>query len=307
MLDPVVWFFVLGAVARSLGSDLRLPGSGSDNLALFLLLAIALKGGAHMAESPPAAVAAAASAGVVLALLLTGALFLLLYHLAGLGRLDAAAVAGHYGSVSVATYTAATSELVRLGLGYEPFLPAVLAVMEAPGLMLALLLAGGVAGKRWWHDLIAGKTILALLGGLVIGAAIGEEGLAPLKLVFFDAFKGILALYLLDLGTRAAEQWGLLRGRWLLSLGVGVGVPLIGGLVALPVAQAVGLSQGGQVLFAILVASGSYIAAPAVFRLARPDANTAYATALSLGLSFPFNVLVNVPLLVQLSGGAPPA
>lgn len=305
MLDPVVWFFVLGAIARLVGSDLRLPGSGSDNLALFLLLAIALKGGAHMAESPPAAVAAAASAGVVLALLLTAGLFLFLFRAAGLARLDAAAVAGHYGSVSVATFTAATSELARVGLGYEPFLPAVLAVMEAPGLMLALLLAGGVAGRRWWHDLIAGKTILALLGGLVIGAMIGEEGLAPLKLVFFDAFKGILALYLLDLGTRAAEQWGLLRGRWMLSAGVGIVVPLVGGLVALQVANWIGLSQGGQVLFAILLASGSYIAAPAVFRLARPDANTAYATALSLGISFPFNVLVNVPLLIHLSGGVP--
>lgn len=307
MIDPVVWFFLLGVLARRAGSDLRLPGSGSESLALFLLLAIALKGGAHIADSPLPSLLATASAGVALSLLLTGALFFGLHRLAKLGRLDAAAVAGHYGSVSVATFTAGTSELARLGLGYEPFLPAVLAVMEGPGLVMALLLAGGASASGnirsgWWHDLIAGKTITALLGGLVIGAIVGEAGLATIKPVFYDAFKGILALYLLDLGTRAADQWGLLRGRWLLSAAVGVIVPLLSGLVALATAKLIGLSPGGQVLFAILVASGSYIAAPAVFRLARPEANTGFATALSLGLTFPFNVLVNLPLLVRLAG-----
>lgn len=301
MIDPVVWFFVLGVVARRLGSDMRLPGSGSDNLALFLLLAIALKGGAHLAESPMPQVAAVAGAGLMLALALTAALFFTLWRWSRLSRLDAAAVAGHYGSVSVATFTAATSELARIGWSSEPYMPAVLAVLEAPGLMLALVLAGGHVGRSWWHDLVAGKTILALLGGLVIGAMVGEEGLEPLKPVFFDAFKGILALYLLDLGTRAADQWGLLRGRLLLSTAVGVGVPLVAGLVALLVAQGLGLSPGGSVLFAILLASGSYIAAPAVFRLAHPDANTGFATALSLGFTFPFNVLVNIPLLVHLA------
>jgi hypothetical protein len=220
----------------------------------------------------------------------------------------------HYGSVRVVTFAVATAALAREGIAYESHAALWVAVMEAPGLVAGILLArwsmrgqggpGSRAASRWGelvHDVLFGKSVLLLLGGLVIGAVAGVEGTEPIKAVFIDPFKGVLALFLLELGLVAGGRLAEVRRFGAAVLVIGLGVPPLLALLGAGVGWALGLSTGGVALMATLAASASYIAAPTAMRIAVPEANAALSITAALGITFPFNIVVGIPLYIALA------
>lgn len=355
MIDAVVFFFVLGVIARLVGSDLRLPEALYEALSIYLLLAIGIRGGLELTHQPLALLAPQVAACVALGFSIPFALYPALRAL-GLAGADSAAVAAHYGSVSVVTFAVAGSTLARLGIATEPHAALWVAVMEAPGIVAGIVLArraerraasaasvgsaasvrsstpvgpaaaGGPiaaagarigaagsaaglprrapAGAGWRelaHDVLFGKSVLLLAGGLVIGAVAGDAGIAPIKLVFVDAFKGLLALFLLELGLVAGGRLAEVRRFGFAVLAVGLGAPPVLACVGALVGTLLGLSVGGVALLATLAASASYIAAPTAMRVAVPQANAALSITAALGLTFPFNLVVGIPLYVALA------
>jgi uncharacterized protein len=307
VLDVVVFFFLLGVFARLVGSDLRLPEALYETLAIYLLLAIGLKGGIELSKQPLAALAPQVLACMALGFAIPFVLFPLLRALK-LNGADAASVSAHYGSVSVVTFAVATAALARQGIAYESHAALWVAVMEAPGLVAGILLARRAArgaDKTNWrelaHDVLFGKSVLLLAGGLVIGAIAGEAGTAPIKAVFVDPFKGLLALFLLELGLVAGARLAEVKRFGLAVIVVGVAAPPLLALAGAALGWALGLSTGGVALLATLAASASYIAAPTAMRIAVPEANAALSITAALGITFPFNIVIGIPLYIELA------
>ena len=305
--SPAVLAFLLGVLAALLRSDVRLPDAVHTALSSYLLLAIGLKGGAGLRAAGLAEVAvpvlAAVALGVVTPLLAWGAL----RALTRLGPVDRAAVTAHYGSTSLVTFTAAVALLDSQDEPYEAYAATLLAVLEVPGILVGLLLAGGAAAAAGAgraeavREVLTGRSILLLTGGLAIGALstpTSYDSVAPLFVVLFP---GVLVLFLLDLGVLAGR-----RLRDVPAAGPGlvvaaIAIPLLNGSLGVLVGTAVGLSTGGAALLGVLTGSASYIAAPAAVRLALPQANPAYYLTSSLGITFPFNLVLGIPLYLALA------
>lgn len=310
VIDVVVFFFLLGLFARLVKSDLRLPEALYETLSIYLLLAIGLKGGIELSKQPIAALAPQVVATMALGFAIPFVLYPALRALRFAG-VDAASIAAHFGSVSVVTFAVATAALTRAGIAYESHAALWVAVMEAPGIVAGILLARlalrGQAGARrtdWGglaHDVLFGKSVLLLAGGLAIGAVAGEAGTAPIHAVFVAPFKGVLALFLLELGLVAGGRLGELRRFGVAALAVGIVVPPLLALAGAGVGLALGLSTGGIALLATLAASASYIAAPTAMRIAVPQANAALSITIALGITFPFNLVVGIPLYLRLA------
>lgn len=317
MLDVAVLFFVLGILAKLLKSDLRLPEALYETLSIYLLLAIGLKGGIELSKQPVLQVLpqilACMALGAAIPLLLAPVL-----RRIGLSGVDSAAVAAHYGSVSVVTFAVASSYLQSQQVVFEAHAALWVAVMEAPGIVTGIVLARlavkrannqqAVAGQaqqmRWGalvHEVLCGKSVLLLAGGLVIGAVMGADGTRAITPVFGDMFKGVLALFLLELGLVAGARLGELRRFGLPLLVFGVMAPLVLALCGALTGMALGLSLGGVALLATLAASASYIAAPTAMRIAVPQANAGLSITMALGVSFPFNIVVGIPLYLHLA------
>lgn len=304
VLAPPVLFFLLGAGAALLRSDLAVPDAVGKGLSLYLMLAIGFKGGVAVAAAPLGwTLVGAILAGIALSFALP---FLAYGGLRAATRLDAvtaASVAGHYGSVSVVTFVTATAYLASAGIPHEGFMPAVMALMETPAILTALWLArrAGGAGPsistgHVLREVAVNGSVLLLLGSFAVGWITGERGMVQLKPFVDTLFPGLLSLFLLDMGLIAARQ---LRDSQALSpavLAFGVLMPPVGAACGLAAGLAAGLSPGGVALMAVLGGSASYIAVPAVMRLALPQANPGVAMTLSLAISFPLNVLVGIPL-----------
>ena len=311
LLAPAILFFLLGALAAFARSDLSVPESVAKGLSLYLMAAIGLKGGVNVAQSGiDATTAAAIAAGVALSFLTP---FVAGWALRTFGRLDpvnAAAVAAHYGSVSVVTFATATDVLTGAGLAPAGFLVAVLALMETPAILSGLLLArrGGVKGDGGagdggaiWREVLLNGSVVLLLGSFVIGLISGPEGMKPIKPVFDTAFKGALCLFLLDMGLIAARR---LRDSRALSARLGllaVAFPLVNGTVGVLIGHAIGLDVGSVAAFGVLAASASYIAVPAAMRLALPRADPGLYLSMSLGITFPFNILAGIALFTAMA------
>ncbi len=302
LLSPAVLCFALGVLACRLGSDLRLPEPVQTALSAYLMLAIGLRGGAELAQVPLAELAAPMGAALLMGCAIPLGVFLVLRRLAGLALADAAALAAHYGSVSAVTFAAVTAMLDSQGVPFEGHATALLAVMEVPAIVVGIGLAQllGAAGGRTslapLGGVIASKSVLLLLGGLAIGALAGPAGLRPVQPFFTGMFPGVLCLFLLELGRLAAERLGdfaKVGGR---LLAFAVLAPLVQATLGLLVAAAAGLGEGGAVIFATLCASASYIAAPAAVRAALPEANPSLYLTCALGITFPFNIAVGLPL-----------
>lgn len=299
-MDPVILFFALGLIAGLAKSDLRMPPAIYDLLSMLLLLAIGLKGGVELARSPIAGLVPQ-----IAAVLAMGFLFpLLLYPLArAFGRVrraDAASLAAHYGSVSVATFAVGVAFLSKRGVEYDSQLPLFLVLLEVPAIVVGILLArrtrtGGSWGKVM-HEIFFGKSIVLLLGGLAIGWIAGPNGISELEPLFFDLFKGVLALFLLEMGLIASSQTKALRERGLFLVFFGLLVPVPLATVGAILGWAIGLSVGGTTLLAVLAGSASYIAAPAAIRIAVPAANPSLSLSASLGVTFPFNIFLGIPI-----------
>ena len=298
--EPVVLFFVLGVIAGLVRSDLKIPGVLYESLSIFLLLAIGLKGGVELARYQLLDVALPALVVVMVGALIPLAAFPVLRRIGKLSRADAGSIAAHYGSVSVVTFAVGAAYLARLGQEAEGYMTVFLVLLELPALVIGALLARhGERGTPWGrvlHEVLAGKSIVLLLGGLVIGWLAGPGGIAPLDSVFFDLFKGLLAFFLLEMGLVAASRVGDLRRAGVFLLVFATLMPLAAGALGLLTGQLLGLSVGGITLLATLYASASYIAAPAAMRIAVPAANPALSIGAALGITFPFNLIVGIPL-----------
>jgi hypothetical protein len=308
LLSPVILCFFLGIAATLVHSDMRFPEQLYHGLSIYLLLAIGIKGGVAMVASP--------GSGVWLALAVATALsastplwcYPILRKLGRMDRTNAAAVAAHYGSVSVVTFLAGIAFLQAVGESYEGFLPAMVAVMEVPSIIVGLLLANRSAGddRRHWtsslRTVITGKSVFLLLGGLLIGMISGERGLAKVDAFFVAPFQGVLCLFLLEMGMVASRRFGDLRKVGVFLFLFGVIMPLVHSVVGIYLGYLCGLSRGGAFILGILAASSSYIAAPATIRLALPKASPALYLTSSLAITFPFNLTVGIPFYYLLSG-----
>jgi len=308
MLDVVVLFFLLGVLARLVKSDLRLPEALYETLSIYLLLAIGLKGGVELSKQPMLDLLPQMLACMALGFAIPLVLTPVLRAVVGLSRVDAAALAAHYGSVSVVTFAVASAYLAAQGVQAESHAALWVAIMEAPGIVAGILLArlgskngGGVAWGELAHDVFFGKSVLLLAGGLIIGAVMGEEGVAPIAPVFSAPFKGVLALFLLELGLVAGGRLGELRRYGLKLIGFALIAPPLLALAGALTGLALGLSVGGMAILATLAASASYIAAPTAMRMAVPEANAALSITAALGITFPFNIVVGVPLYLALA------
>ncbi len=308
MLDVVVLFFLLGVIARLCKSDLRLPEALYETLSIYLLLAIGLKGGIELSKQSLLALAPEVAACLALGFAIPFALVPVLRRL-GLSAVDSASMAAHYGSVSVVTFAVALAFLQKRGVPVESHAALWVALMEAPGLIAGILLArlgsGSTSARINWrelaHDVFLGKSVLLLVGGLLIGALMGEAGTAPIKNVFVDPFKGVLALFLLELGLVAGGRLAELRTYGVRLVGFALLAPPLLALAGALVGQLLDLSQGGVTVMATLAASASYIAAPTAMRIAVPQANAALSITAALGVTFPFNIVIGIPLYFELA------
>lgn len=304
-IDPVILFFLLGLAAGWAKSDLKLPSALYETLSVFLLLAIGIKGGLILAKQPVMTILPQAALVIVMGTLIP----LLIYPLLRLklSQVDAASMVAHYGSVSVVTYAVGVAFLGRQGIDYESQTTLFLVLLEMPALMVGVLLArmgpsatkSGHAWGKLLHEVFLGKSMVLLIGGLLIGALAGPEGIQPLDKLYIDLFKPVLTLFLLEMGLVVAGKLGILRKHGILVLAIGVGLPLALSWVGIAFGLMMGLSLGGLTLMAILAASASYIAAPAAMRMALPEANPALSLGAALGVTFPFNILVGIPLYLQ--------
>ncbi|WP_281996023.1 sodium-dependent bicarbonate transport family permease [Ruegeria faecimaris] len=303
LLVPTILFFVLGLLAAFARSDLSIPGGAAKFMSLYLLLAIGFKGGSSLAEHGiPMDLFLTLLGGVALSFVIPFVAFGLLRVMTRLDALNAAAVAGHYGSISIVTFVTATSLLDLVGLDHDGFMVAVAAAMEVPAILSALWLAHktsskGVNDNGLWRDLLANGSIVLLTGAFLIGAITGGEGMQMIAPFIVTPFTGILCLFLLDMGISAGRS--LIKNRDKLSLGLfafGMLMPLIGAAMAWVVGAVIGLPEGSLFLFMVLSASASYIAVPAAMKIALPKAEAGIYLTLSLGVSFPFNITIGLPL-----------
>lgn len=317
MIDVVIFFFLLGLFARLVGSDLRLPEALYETLSIYLLLAIGIKGGIELSQQPFLALVPEVAGVLVLSFLIPVVLYPIL-RLLRFNWADSASIGAHFGSVSVVTFAVVTAALIRADIAYEQHAPLWVAVMEAPGLIAGVMLArlgsrgtqppeavalasGGNAWGSLLHDVVFGKSVLLLLGGIVIGAVAGVDGTAPIKALFIDPFKGVLALFLLELGLVAGARLAeVKRFGWQVVV-IGVAVPLLLALFGTLLGLLLGLSVGGVAIMATLAASASYIAAPTAMRIAVPQANAGLSITISLGIVFPFNVVIGIPIYIWLA------
>lgn len=300
LLSPAVLAFALGLAAAAAGSDLRLPDPVHGFLSSYLLLAIGLKGGVAIAVAGIGAVLVPAAAALALGCLIPLWSFAVLAGPLRLPRVDAAAIAAHYGSVSAVTFVAATAWLTAAGRSFEGFMPALVAIMEVPAIIVALLLARPGAVRRGLgaalHEILLGRSILLLAGGVAIGWLTGPQGYRPVEPLFGGLFQGLLMLFLLDMGAIAARRLRDLRRAGPAVAGFAIVAPVLHGALGAVAGRLVGLSPGGAMVLATLAASSSYIAAPAAVRVSLPEANPTLSLTASLGITFPFNLLVGLPL-----------
>ena len=308
LLSPMILCFALGLLAALARSDLSVPEAAAKALSLYLLFAIGFKGGAAVADSGLGfSLFSALAAGVLLSVALPFVAFALLRVMTRFSVADAAAVAAHYGSISIVTFVTATSVLEGRGISSEGYMVAVAAAMEAPAIISALWIVakagdGADVDTDLWREILLNGSIVLLVGSFVIGLLTGADGLARIESFIVSPFQGVLCLFLLDMGLVAGR--GLRTSGGVLGAGAilfGLLMPLIGAAAGLLMGAGLGLSAGGVALLMTLAASASYIAVPAAMRVALPEANPSIYLTLSLGVTFPFNLTVGIPLYVALA------
>lgn len=303
LTSPIILFFVLGLFAGFARSDLAIPEAMAKGLAIYLMAAIGLKGGVSIAATGfTSELLIAGLAGMALSFALPFPVFALLRGLGGLSRTDAAATSAHYGSVSLVTYITASEMLAEAGMAAASFMVAVLAIMETPAIVSGLLLArrkssDAAPGGGLWHEVLLNASVVLLVGAMIIGFIAGPKGFAPIAPVFEGGYRGVLCLFLLDMGLIAARR---LRGNKAITARLatlGVAIPFVNGMFGTLVGTLLGLDAGTAAILGVLTASASYIAVPAAMRIALPEADPGIYLSMSLGITFPFNVVFNIAFL----------
>lgn len=321
LLIPAVMFFGLGFVARIIRSDLRFPPDLAKALSIYLLVAIGIHGGHELAKADIATALQSVVWAVMLGFLLPVIGYAILRISKRIGPMDAAAIAAHYGSVSAGTFLTAIAYLESAGIPYESYPVIMLAIMESPAIIVGLVLAawsrragavvggdGAVALPSQNHfgeilrDAFTNGSVVLLIGAMFIGAVSNPTALDSISPFVDEIFMGVLCLFLLEMGMEAARRIGEFAKVGLMLGAFGILMPILGGLIGTVIGHAVlGFSLGGTVLVAVLAASASYIAVPPAMRLAVPEANPSLYLTLSLGVTFPFNVVVGIPLYHRLA------
>ena len=310
LISPMVLFFVVGLFAAFAKSDLTVPEPVAKLLSLYLLMSIGFRGGAEVAHHGiTTQLLGSLAAGVAMSFSIPLLAFVILKRTSRLNPVDAAAVAGHYGSISAVTFAAVTGALNQLTLPFEGYMVAVAAAMETPAIMSALNLArpyrdlsASETGHSVWREVMLNGSVVILLGAFLVGMITGQKGLTTVKPFLVDLFPGFLCIFLLDMGLVAGR--GLQHGRKYLTTSLGIFaivMPLMGAAVAAALSLLIGLSAGGTAVLMTLAASASYIAVPAALRLSLPEANPAIPLTMSLGVTFPFNLLLGIPLYISVA------
>jgi hypothetical protein len=309
-LDPAILFFIFGVFAGSVKSNLEIPPQISRFLSLYLLMALGLKGGFALHKSGfTTEIAFSLGLAIFLAVIIPIIGYLLLRR--KLSAFDAAAIAATYGSVSAVTFITATQYLDQFGITYGGHMAAAMALMESPAIILAIVLANKAraamsidstvkhepAGvSKILHESFTDGAQLLLLGSMAVALVSGDAGHKLMAPFSIDLFKGMLSFFLLDMGLMAARNFKGLRGKPPITLLYAIGSPLSHALLALALCKLIGLPLGNTILLMVLASSASYIAVPAVLRHALPEVNPALYMGMSLGITFPFNIILGIPL-----------
>ncbi len=324
LLIPAVLFFALGFFARIIKSDLRLPQDLAKMLSIYLLMAIGLHGGYELGKAELLPAFYSVLWAIILGFTLPVIGYLLLRATRRVDRMNAAAIAAHYGSVSAGTFLTAIAYLDNVNVSYESYPVIMLAIMESPAIIVGLLMAswsrqqaanakgmrvdsGGVvtldAGNgnsqfgKLMHEAFTNGSVVLLIGSMIIGAISSPSSMAKLFPFIDEIFMGVLCLFLFEMGLEAARRIREFRKVGSVLIIFGLTMPLIGGFIGIAVGfYALGMSVGGTTLVAVLGASASYIAVPPAMRLAVPEANPSFYLTLALGITFPFNVIIGIPL-----------
>jgi uncharacterized protein len=282
-------------------SDLEIPSALYQGLSIYLLFAIGLKGGVAVSQTPASELLAPAIATLILGILTPISAFLALRYIARLSRIDASATAAHYGSVSAVTFLASLEAAKAAGFNPEGYLAALVAILEVPGIIVGLMLAQNLRGRgiqQVIHEILTGKSIVLLVGAMVIGTVCGVQKVDSVAPFFITPFKGVLCLFLLELGIVAARRLkDLHKAGWKVIV-LGCFLPFVHGIAGLFAGTLSGMSPGGAAVLGAMVGSASYIAAPAAVRIALPQASPGIYLTMSLGITFPFNLSVGIPLLI---------
>ena len=331
LIDPAILFFIFGVLAGTVKSNLEIPPAISRFLSLYLLMALGLKGGFALSQSGlTAAVGISLAAAVLLAIVIPLIGYVVLRRF--VSGFDAAAVAATYGSVSAVTFVTAVQYLENQGVPYGGHMAAAMALMESPAIILAVIFAnalrqkattqaatsgvlgqGGVAALagpaapagssvgKILHESFTDGAQLLLLGAMLIGLITGDAGQAAMAPFSVDLFKGMLAFFLLDMGLMAARNLPQVKGKSPVLIAYAVIGPMVHAGLALGLAYALNLGAGNGALLMVLAASASYIAVPAVLRTALPEANPSLYFGLSLGVTFPLNIVLGIPIYAALA------
>ena len=307
MLTPPILFFVLGITAGMLKSDLSVPESISRYLSLYLMMAIGFKGGVAIANTSDITgeIMLTAASGVAVGFLQPFLGYWLLTKTTKLDRPTAAAVAAHYGSISMVTFATAAAFLDADAIIYAGYIVAVLALMEAPAIISGLFIAHRTAPETKTHtaeerkltrNIFTNGAILLLFGSFLIGWATGQSGMEKIDDFLVEPFQGVLCLFLLDMGLLVARNIGNIKGFSFLLIAFALYMPILGAITGMSISYMIGLDVGTGTLFTTLCAGASYIAVPAAMRLALPEANAAIYVPMSLAVTFPFNIMLGIPL-----------
>lgn len=319
LCSPLTLSFALGVFARLVRSELSLPRDLYSALSIYLLFALGLKGGVELSHSSLASISGPAFITILLGCLTPISAYLVLRRLGKFSIADSAGIAAHYGSVSAVTFIAAQQFTSSVGAPAEGFMPTLLTLLEIPGIQVALAIGAfqmsaasktgsddpqrvpGRPFKEILHELLTSRSMLLLVGGLVIGTAVGEEGWKPVQPVFEGLFKGLLTLFLLEMGLAAGSRLSDLKHAGFFLLAFGVVMPILHGALGAWLGMLSGLSVGGCTVLAAMAGSASYIAAPPAVRMTLPEANPTFYLTSALAITFPFNLLFGIPLYFEIS------
>lgn len=306
LLDPAILFFIFGVLAGAVKSNLEIPPAISRFLSLYLLMALGLKGGFALSHS---GLTADVGIGLVAAVMLAISIPLIGYWFLRrfVSGFDAAAVAATYGSVSAVTFVTAVQYLENIHIPYGGHMAAAMALMESPAIIMAVVFANGLRQKtslsmgKVLHESFTDGAQLLLLGAMAIGVMTGDTGKAAMQPFSGDLFKGMLSFFLLDMGLMAARNVPQVKGKSPVLIAYAIVAPVVHASLALGLALVLDLSAGDGALLMVLAASASYIAVPAVLRYALPEANPSLYFSLSLGVTFPLNILLGIPIYVSVA------
>jgi uncharacterized protein len=310
LLSPIALAFVLGVVARVIRSEFALPKEIYQGLAIYLLWSLGLHGGAELAHATLSEIARPAGVTLLIGCITPISAYLTLRYLGRFGEADSAGIAAHYGSVSAVTFIAASTFVKGMGEEPEGFMPTLLTLLESPGIHIALAIGAIRSGAKTrptselLHEVLTGRTMVLLVGGLIVGFLIGDKNWQVIE-PFYDTkgaiFRGALCIFMLEMGLLAGARLGDLKKVGPFLLAFGMVMPLVHGALGAWLGTLAGLSVGGATMLGAMAASASYIAAPPAVRMTLPDANPTYYLTLALAITFPFNVLVGIPIYFKIA------